>query len=82
MPKGDWVLPGTTLWVSGIQPINTLDNGEITNIGISYFVELPSGLSIGYSLQYPLPVPLPQAQIMQALADAINAVLAFEGLPL
>ena len=78
MAKGDWV-QGTTIWIN--QLVVTSEAGIISGITVSYSIVLPSGTVFGYQLQRPLG-DTPQSEVMQAIADAINAVLVFEGIPL
>lgn len=82
MAKGDWVLPGTTLWVNNAIIATDPEGATITSVTISYSIILPSGTSLGYQHVYQLPQPLPQTQITQAISDAIAVTMALEGLPL
>lgn len=79
--KGDWA-QGTILYVNAVQ-ISTNAEGMITTIGISYAVIVPESLtSYGNQYIYEVPQGTMQTSVVQAVSDAINAAMAFEGLPL
>lgn len=79
--KGDWV-GGTTLWVNALNVSTNTETAEITSVGVTYSILLPSGTTLGYQYIYLLPEPIPQLQVTTAITAAIDAATAYEGLPL